>query len=150
MAKVTLGISVMIAKHKLVLTEKIGTTTTVLLEANIVSGCSGFATPSGIYKGGKWIKDKTNTTHGPKPWIKRSLGKSLGPYFLPLNDAKSGKYTTYGIHGTRGPLIGGFEKPPVPEGLLRFFVSDDDSTNICTVRTGVSECQIRTSPSYTK
>ncbi len=125
---VTLSITVMKTDRKLKLMETIGTTTTGLLEASIVSGCDDSGTPFGVYKGGKWTKDKTNPTHEPKPWSKDPWGNPYGPCFLPLNDSKTGKYTTYGIHRARGPRVGNFEKPPLPEGLLRFFVGDDNST----------------------
>lgn len=125
---VTLAITVVKSDRTFTLAESKGTATTVLLEGNIVSGCDDSGTPSGLYKAGKWIKDKTNPTFGPKPWSKDHWGNPYGPYFLPLNDSKTGKYSTYGIHGTRGPLIGNFEKPPLPEGILRFLVGDNDST----------------------
>jgi lipoprotein-anchoring transpeptidase ErfK/SrfK len=111
----------------LTLVETIDSASTTLLTASIVSGCEDTGTPPGLYKGGKWIKDKTNPIHGPTPWSKDAWGNPYGPYFLPLNDAKTGKYTTYGIHGTRGPLVGNFEKPPLPQGLLRIFVGDDEA-----------------------
>ena len=111
----------------LTLTETLGTAKTVLLTAGVVSGCEDTGTPLGSYKSGKWIKDKTNPAHGPKPWSKDPWGNPYGPYFLPLNDSKTGKYTTYGIHGTRGPLIGNFEKPPLPHGLMSFFLGDDEA-----------------------
>ena len=89
--------------------------------------CEDTGTPVGVYKAGKWIKDKTNSTHGPTPWSRDPWGNPYGPFFLPLNDAKTGKYTTYGIHGTRGPRAGNFEKPPLPQGLMSFFVGDDEA-----------------------
>jgi lipoprotein-anchoring transpeptidase ErfK/SrfK len=122
-----LAISVMKSEHKLILTETRGTTTTTLLNESIVAGCDDSGTPSGTYRAGKWIKDKTNKTHGPKPWSKDNWGNPYGPYFLPLDNATTGKYTTYGVHGTRGPLFGNFEKPPLPEGVLRFFVGADEA-----------------------
>lgn len=111
----TLDIEISTTDKTLTLTESIGTKKTELLTADIVSGCDKTGTPAGNYKGGKWIKDKTNPTHGKTPWSKDNWANPYGPYFLPLNDAKTGKYTTYGIHGTRGPLFGNFEKPPLPE-----------------------------------
>jgi hypothetical protein len=104
-----------------------GTTVTQLLKANVVSGCEDTGTPAGQYKAGKWIKDKTNPAHGPTPWSKDPWANPYGPYFLPLNNPNTGAYTTYGIHGPRCPLTGNFEKPPVPEGLLRLFVDRDDA-----------------------
>lgn len=104
-----------------------GFKSTTLLTASIVSGCEDTGTPPGRYKAGKWIKDKTNPTHGPIPWSKDPWGNPYGPYFLPLNDSKTGRYTTYGIHGTRGPVIGNFEKPPLPQGLIGIFVGDDNT-----------------------
>jgi len=124
----TLEIVVTKSDNTLTLTETIGTSRTVLLTARVVSGCEDAGTPVGSYNGGKWIKDKTNPAHGPTPWSKDPWRNPYGPYFLPLNDGKTGKYTTYGIHGTRGPRIGNFEKPPLPEGILRFFIGDDNAT----------------------
>lgn len=97
----------------------------LLLEADIVSGCDDSATPPGAYKAGKWIKDKTNSVHGPVPWSKDRWANPYGPYFLPLHDAKTDRYTTYGIHGTRGPMAGNFEKPPMPEALARWFMDEE-------------------------
>jgi lipoprotein-anchoring transpeptidase ErfK/SrfK len=122
-----LAISVSRSDKTLLLTERIGATDTQLLKASVVAGCDGTGTPPGRYKGGKWIKDKTNPVHGKTPWSKDPWGNPYGPYFFPLNDAKTGTYTTYGIHGTRGPMAGNFEKPPVPEGLVRFFIGDDEA-----------------------
>ena len=125
---VTLAIAISKSGRTLTLTETAAGKSSALLQAGIVSGCDESGTPSGTYTAGKWVKDKTNPTHGPKPWTKDPWGNPYGPYFLPLNNRESGRYTTYGIHGTRGPLVGNFEKPPVPEGVLRFFVGDDQAT----------------------
>lgn len=125
MAINTLEIHVSKSKKKIKLLHKNGSKESVLLEANIVSGCEGSGTPSGKYKAGKWIKDKTNPHHGPKPWSQDQWANPYGPYFLPLHNIKNNQYTTYGIHGTRGPLIGNFEKPPLPEALVGWFVGDD-------------------------
>lgn len=122
-----LDIVVSISNKTLTLTETIGATKTDLMSVSVVSGCDGNGTPAGIYKGGKWIKDKTNPAHGPKPWSKDPWSNPYGPYFLPLNDGKTGRYTTYGIHGTRGPLAGNFEKPPLPQGLMSFFLGEDEA-----------------------
>lgn len=122
-----LEISVSRSDRTLLLTERVGTTDTQLLKASVVAGCEGTGTPPGRYKGGKWIKDKTNPVHGKTPWSKDPWGNPYGPYFLPLNNAKTGTYTTYGIHGTRGPKAGNFEKPPLPEGLMRFFIGEDEA-----------------------
>jgi lipoprotein-anchoring transpeptidase ErfK/SrfK len=122
-----LAITVSRVDRSLALVETVSTASTTLLTAQIVSGCDDTGTPAGSYKGGKWIKDKTNITHGPTPWSKDPWRNPYGPYFLPLNDAKTGKYTTYGIHGTRGPLAGNFEKPPLPQGLMSFFVGEEES-----------------------
>ena len=123
----TLDITVTKADNTLELKETIAGRTTTLLIGKVVTGCDGSETPSGSYIAGKWIKDKVNSTHGPTPWSKDNWANPYGPYFLPLHDVKSGKYTTYGIHGTRGPLTGGFEKPPLAQGLLSFFVGEDNS-----------------------
>lgn len=99
----------------------------LLLSANIVPGCGYSGTPEGTYVGGTWIKDKTNPAHGPVPWSTEPWRNPYGPYFLPLNDARTGRYTTYGIHGTRGPLAGNFEKPPVPQRLLAAVLGDNEA-----------------------
>ena len=65
-------IAVSLSDKSLVLTETLGTVKTVLLNASIVSGCYATGTPSGVYKGGKWIKDKANPSHGPVPWSRIS------------------------------------------------------------------------------
>jgi lipoprotein-anchoring transpeptidase ErfK/SrfK len=99
----------------------------LIMAADVVSGCEESATPSGAYKAGKWIKDKTNPTHGPSPWSQDPWHNPYGPYFLPLNSPRTGQYTTYGIHGTRGPYFGNFEKPPVPEEIVRLFVGEEQA-----------------------
>ncbi len=123
----SLEIVVSLTDKKLTLTELADGKRTELMTADVVTGCDGSGTPKGSYKGGKWIKDKTNPTHGPTPWSKDNWANPYGPYFLPLNNAKTGKYTTYGIHGTRGPLFGNYEKPPLPKGLLSFFIEADQA-----------------------
>ena len=129
---ILLEIVVTLSSKTLELTETIGAVKTVLLTASVVSGCDATGTPAGLYKGGKWIKDKTNPSHGPTPWSKDPWRNPYGPYFLPLNDSKTGKYTTYGIHGTRGPLFGNFEKPPLPKSLIDIFVGDDAKYLYCS------------------
>lgn len=99
---------------------------TLVFDFAILSGCEGSATPVGEYKAGNWVKDKTNAQHGPTAWSKDPWGNPYGPYFLPIH-TKAGKYTTYGIHGTRGPGWSPFLAPPVPQGLLGFFTSDDSA-----------------------
>jgi lipoprotein-anchoring transpeptidase ErfK/SrfK len=98
----------------------------ILLEADIVSGCEGNDTPTGKFKAGKFIKDKTNPKYGSVPWSKDPWGNPYGPYFLQILNLK-GVYTTYGIHGTRGfdGVLGAFEKPPIPKWMLGLFVEDD-------------------------
>lgn len=100
----------------------------LLFSADIVSGCEGTATPTGNYVSGKWIKDKTNPRHGPIPWSTDNWANPYGPYFLQILNAKTYRYTMYGIHGTRGPLIGNFEKPPMSQSILEWFLDDDEST----------------------
>lgn len=81
-----------------------------------VTGCEGTETPLGRYRAGDWIKDKTNPKFGKVPWSQDKWGNPYGPWFLPLY--QGGRYTTYGIHGTRGwgwvpfakPLVPGFDK----------------------------------------
>ena len=123
----TLEIVVSRTNNTLILTETVGTSTTNLLSANIVSGCEDTGTPAGSYTASKWIKDKTNPTYGTTAWSKDPWGNPYGPYFLPLNDGKTGRYTTYGIHGTRGPLFGNFEKPPLPKGLVGFLLGVNEA-----------------------
>jgi len=125
--RLALDIAVSLTDKTLTLTETADATKTVLMTASVVSGCDGTGTPAGSYKGGPWIKDKTNPIHGKTPWSKDNWANPYGPYFLPLNDAKTGRYTTYGIHGTRGPLVGNFEKPPLPQGLMSLFVGDEEA-----------------------
>jgi lipoprotein-anchoring transpeptidase ErfK/SrfK len=100
----------------------------ILLEVDIVSGCDGTSTPTGKFKAGKFIKDKTNSKFGPVPWSKDPWGNPYGPYFLQIVNLK-GVYTTYGIHGTRGldGAFGHFEKPPIPQWMLGIFVDDDSA-----------------------
>lgn len=100
----------------------------ILLEVDIVSGCDGTNTPTGSFKAGKFIKDKTNSKFGPVPWSKDPWGNPYGPYFLQILNLK-GVYTTYGIHGTRGfdGALGYFEKPPIPQWMLGLFVDDDSA-----------------------
>lgn len=127
-----LNIVVSRSAKTLTLTERVDTEVNVLMTADIVSGCEDTATPKGSYTSGKWIKDKTNPSHGAIPWSKDPWGNPYGPYFLPLNDAKTGRYTTYGIHGTRGPVAGDFEKPPLPQSLMEFFVGKDAKYLYCS------------------
>ena len=81
-----------------------------LYKAKAITGCPGHDTPEGDFKAGNWIKDKTNSKYGPKPWSQDPWGNPYGPWFLPIND-KKGQYTTYGIHGTAGPGWSPFVKP---------------------------------------
>jgi lipoprotein-anchoring transpeptidase ErfK/SrfK len=121
------SIRVSLSSRTLVLSQSQGDSVAELLKADIVSGCDDSGTPAGAYIAGDWVKDKTNPKHGPIPWSRDNWKNPYGPYFLPLNDAKTGKYTTYGIHGTRGPIIGGFEKPPIPQALVRLFVGEEEA-----------------------
>ena len=115
------------ASTQLELSEAVSDGRRTLMSASIVSGCGDSGTPPGNYKGGRWVKDKTNAAHGPTPWSKDPWRNPYGPYFLPLNNARTGVYTTYGIHGTRGPMGGNFEKPPVPEWLLKRFMDEEQA-----------------------
>lgn len=121
----SLEIRVSRSASKLKVLQKTSSGESLMMEARIVSGCERTGTPTGNYKAGKWIKDKTNPVHGPKPWSHDKWGNPYGPYFMPLHDAKKDKYTTYGIHGTRGPLFGNFEKPPIPEEVTRLIIGND-------------------------
>jgi hypothetical protein len=67
-SKASLAIEIDRSDRKLRLTQTPGRAVTTLLAADIVSGCEDSGTPVGIYRAGKWIKDKTNASHGPKPW----------------------------------------------------------------------------------
>jgi lipoprotein-anchoring transpeptidase ErfK/SrfK len=122
-----LRIDVSLSGRTLTLANVSGAKPIELLRANVVTGCEDSGTPAGAYVVGKWVKDKTNAKHGPKPWSQDPWGNPYGPYFLPLNDAKTGKYTTYGIHGTRGPMAGGMEKPPLPQSFMSFFLGDEQA-----------------------
>ncbi len=122
-------ISIIISKnnYSMQVVAKIAKNSERLMEADIVSGCEDSGTPTGNYRTGRWIKDKTNPIHGPTPWSKDSWNNPYGPYFLPLHDADTNRYTTFGIHGTRGPLIGNFEKPPLPRAILNLVLDDNTS-----------------------
>lgn len=117
-----IDIVVLRKESNLTVTLKDNSKQVALFQADIVSGCEDSGTPNGRYKTGKWIKDKINPVYGRTPWSQYPWGNPYGPYFLPLYDAKTNKYTTYGIHGTRGPLLGNFSKPPIPQSLLSLFV----------------------------
>ncbi|WP_089724790.1 L,D-transpeptidase [Candidatus Thiosymbion oneisti] len=96
----------------------------ILLESDIVSGCKDSKTPTGKFKAGKFIKDKTNDKFGPVPWSKDPWGNPYGPYFLQILNLK-GVYTAYGIHGTRGGNTFNFVAPPIPRWMFGWFVDDD-------------------------
>jgi hypothetical protein len=83
-----------------------------LLKAPILAGCDDAGLPRGSYAGGKWIRDRAD-----EPWMRAD-----GPYFLPLHDAASGRYSAFGIQGSRGPVFGGFPKPDLPPGLAGFYL----------------------------
>jgi hypothetical protein len=93
-----------------------------LLKAPILAGCEEGGTTRGTYACGKWLKDKGNAIAGAAPWSEDPWASPYGPFFLPLHEAASGQYSTYAIHGTRGPVFGGFPKPPLPPGLAGFFL----------------------------
>lgn len=97
----------------------------VLFMADIVSGCNN-TSPVGTFKAGKWVKDKTNFQYGTIPWSENNWANPYGPYFLKIFTL-NGNYTTYGIHGMRGPLFGNFEKPPIPETMLNLFLDKDEA-----------------------
>ena len=76
------------------------------VSTDIVIGCPGNttkfgSTPNGTYVAGDWQVNKV-TPEYPTPWNEDVWGNPYGPFFLPINDT-NGKYTTIGIHGTRGP-----------------------------------------------
>ena len=83
-----------------------------LLKAPILAGCDDAGLARGSYAGGKWLRDPVDD-----PWAHPD-----GPFFLPLHDAASGRYSSFGIHGSRGPVFGGFPKPELPPGLAGFFL----------------------------
>jgi len=83
-----------------------------LLKAPILAGCDDSGLARGSYACGKWLEDKPED-----PWSHPD-----GPWFLPLHDAASGRYSSFGIHGSRGPVFGGFAKPALPPGLAGFFL----------------------------
>jgi lipoprotein-anchoring transpeptidase ErfK/SrfK len=93
------------------------------MQVPIVHGCDG-SSPVGNFRAGKWIRDKTNPVHGPTPWSKDNWGNPYGPYFLQILNQK-GKYTTYGVHGTRGPADSKSAKPPMPQSLLKWVLGDE-------------------------
>lgn len=96
-----------------------------LLKAEIVSGCDDSATPPNTYKAGQWKLDPIDPRFGPIPWSKDQWGNPYGPYFLELLDDKTGIFTTYGIHGTRGEASSTHVKPPVSEEQLTSLLSSD-------------------------
>ena len=93
-----------------------------LLKAPILAGCDEGGTARGSYACGKWLKDKPNTSAGATPWSQDPWASPYGPFFLPLHDCANGQYSTYAIHGSRGPVFGGFPKPPLAPGLAGFFL----------------------------
>lgn len=125
--KLSFRIEIDLIGKKLKLTEQKGTANNTLLDAEIVSGCEDTGTPVGTYVAGSWIKDKTNPIHGPTAWSKNMWANPYGPYFLPLNDSKTGKYTTYGIHGTRGPIFGGHVTPPLPKMIVSAVLGHEET-----------------------
>jgi hypothetical protein len=100
------------SEKTLTLAESSGGSLHFLLKAPILAGCDDAGLARGCYAGGKWLQDKPED-----PWAHPD-----GPYFLPLHDADSGRYSAFGIHGSRGPVFGGFPKPDLPPGLAGFFL----------------------------
>jgi hypothetical protein len=100
------------SEHTLTLAAASGGSLDFLLKAPILAGCDDAGPARGSYAGGKWLRDKVGD-----PWAHPD-----GPYFLPLLDAASGRYSSFGIHGSRGPVFGGFPKPDLPPGLADFFL----------------------------
>lgn len=92
-----------------------------LFNATIAHGCSGsggkYKTPTGKYKTGEWIKDKTNPKYGPIPWSKNHWANPYGPWFLKIM-TKGGSYTALGIHGTRGPGWYWSPTPFIPRSIM--------------------------------
>ena len=93
-----------------------------LLKAPVLAGCDEGGATRGTYAAGKWLKDKANVLAGATPWSEDPWANPYGPFFLPLHDAASGQYSSFAIHGTRGPVFGGFARPPLPPGLAGFFL----------------------------
>ena len=93
-----------------------------LLKAPILAGCGEGGARRGTYSCGKWLKDKPNALAGATRWSEDPWANPYGPFFLPLHEGESGPYSSYAIHGTRGPVFGGFPKPPLAPGLAGFFL----------------------------
>jgi RHS repeat-associated protein len=97
-----------------------------IMTSSIAHGCPGKATetPTGQFKAGPWVADKTHPIYGPEPWSKNLLSRftnPYGPWYLPIYNLQ-GKYTGYGIHGTRGLPFFSFLRPPIiPEWLMTIF-----------------------------
>ncbi len=93
--------------------------------SSIAHGCPGKATetPTGQFKAGPWVTDKTHPIYGPKPWSISHWGNPYGPWYLPIYNLQ-GKYTGYGIHGTRGFSWYPLPIPFVPEWFLKIFYLD--------------------------
>jgi lipoprotein-anchoring transpeptidase ErfK/SrfK len=87
--------------------------------SSIAHGCPDETTktPTGQFKAGPWEANKTHPTYGPKPWSESPWSNPYGPWYLPIYTPQ-GKYTGYGIHGTRGPGWYWSPTPPVPESLM--------------------------------
>ena len=83
-----------------------------IFKEDAVTGCPGNETRLGTYTAGKWQPNKKNNEY-PTPWNVDNWANPYGPYFMPLY--KDGKYSTYGIHGTKGPGYSPFEKPPLSQ-----------------------------------
>jgi hypothetical protein len=93
-----------------------------LLKAPVLAGCEDGGTARGTYACGKWLQDKPDALASAPPWSENPWANPYGPFFLPLLEAATGQYSSFAIHGSRGPVFGGFPKPPLAPGLAGFFL----------------------------
>ena len=98
-----------------------------LLKAPILAGCEDGGLARGSYAGGKWLQDKPQAVAGAAPWSQDPWANPYGPFFLPLLESASGQYSSFAIHGSRGPVFGGFPKPALSPGLAGFFLEPQPS-----------------------
>jgi hypothetical protein len=93
-----------------------------LLKAPILAGCGESGPARGSYDCGKWLQDKPNALADAAPWSEDPWANPYGPFFLPLHEAATGRYSGFAVHGTRGPVFGGIARPPLPAGLAGLFL----------------------------
>ena len=115
------------SEKTLTLAESCNGSLSFLLKAPVLAGCEEGGAARGTYACGKWLKDKANAFAGATPWSEDPWAGAYGPFFLPLHEAESGQYSSFAIHGGRGPAFGRYPKPPLPAGLAGFFLEPQPS-----------------------